>query len=388
METYFHNDPRIRQWINQIVEKIFTVCLLTGVDSDAEFHKGCQIIIKLTSLLQLEFLTAGVKQLFEQQLPDARVINSFPAFQATIDRMLRDSLLMFTNSQKKEALNSLTSYTEGTKEISLVPDDRYTERPKEVSDLEFITHSVTPVLTTVDVNIPYPDIPQTKAAAQALADALIQANAQAKVDAHALADLVAQVKALTEAEKHARADALTFAEALAHAELKAKTDALAFADALAHAELKAKTDALAFADALTHANVKFEAVTKLEPNPIINVPALVTSVYSKTSLVFGPTQDPKQTNLLKHVLNNLFPKATVYWNKNLMGQKFLVQVEDILICLHDSERPFDPKKYNMDGWRVLVCSTEDLTFPRRLERGIRHIQRSVPDNNSSVVKIG
>ena len=59
-----------------------------------------------------------------------------------------------------------------------------------------------------------------------------------------------------------------------------------------------------------------------------------------------------------------------------MGQTFLAQVENILICLHDSEHPINLKNFYKEGWKVLVCSTEDLTFPRRLERGIRQIQRS------------
>jgi len=59
-----------------------------------------------------------------------------------------------------------------------------------------------------------------------------------------------------------------------------------------------------------------------------------------------------------------------------MGQIFLAQVEDILICLDDPEHPCDLKKFNKAGWKVLVCSNEDLTFPRRLERIIKQIQRS------------
>jgi len=94
LETYFHNDPRIREWIEQITEKIIAVCSLTGVDSDAEFQSGCLITMKIASILQeiptipSEFLADGVKQLLEQQLPDSRVIDNFPAFQATMERMV------------------------------------------------------------------------------------------------------------------------------------------------------------------------------------------------------------------------------------------------------------------------------------------------------------
>jgi len=83
-----------------------------------------------------------------------------------------------------------------------------------------------------------------------------------------------------------------------------------------------------------------------------------------------------KTERLKRVLSNIFPNGTVYWNETLMGQRFLAQVDDILIYLRDSEHPFNLTKFHKEGWKVLVCGTEDLTFPRRLERGLRQIQRS------------
>lgn len=292
LEAYFHNDPQIREWTKQIMETILSACLLTGVDSDAEFQKGCQFVIKLTSSLQKipelpsEFLEDIVKQLIEQQLPDARVIDSLPTFQPTMDRMLREGILKVACTPKKEAFKK-----------NIAPHATYTERPMEVSPFEFVTVNPIPALATV--NIPYPNIKQMKAETQAKADA----------------------QALAEAES------------------------------------------------------KFEAVTELEQDVLIKTPALVTSIHSKTSSAFGPLQVPTQAYLLKHVLSNIFPKGTIYWNKSLMGQTFLAQVENILICIHDPEHPCDLKKYNKDGWKVLVCSSEDLTFPRRLERAIRQIQR-------------
>lgn len=74
---------------------------------------------------------------------------------------------------------------------------------------------------------------------------------------------------------------------------------------------------------------------------------------------------------------NIYPKATVYWNQSVMGQTFLAQVEDILIYVDDPKHSCNLKKYTQDGWKVLVCSTRDLTFSRRLEREIRQIQRCV-----------
>ena len=88
------------------------------------------------------------------------------------------------------------------------------------------------------------------------------------------------------------------------------------------------------------------------------------------------TQVPKQADSLKRVLNNIFPNGLVNWNMNLMGQTFLAQVENILICLWDLEHPCLIEEFTKEGWKVYMCSTEDLTFPRRLERGIRQILRS------------
>ena len=433
MEAYFHNDPRIQEWINQIMEKTFTVCILTGVDSDAEFQKGCQIVIKLTSLLQeiptlpSEFLADGVKQLLEQQLPDARVINNFPTFRATLDRMLNEGILKATDTQKKDVFNSLASSTESTKETNVGSHDRCTERPMEASHIEFDTNSVIPALATANISHSEKlQIAETlaqaemqakadalalaqaearlaealsqaearaKADALALAEALAQAEIQAKADALALAEALAQAEAqaiadaqtlaeaLTQAEARAKADVQALTEALAQAETQAKADALALAEALSQAEAPTRADAQELSEALTQADLKFEAVTEAERNelaePISNTnDYLKTSIHAKIAQVFHPTQVLKQEDLLKRVLGNIYPKGTVYWNKSIMGQTFLAQVEDILIFHNDPEYPLNLEKFYMDGWKVLVCSTEDLSFPRRLERKIRLIHRS------------
>lgn len=338
MEANFYNDPRIREWIHQITEKIFIVCLLTDVESNAEFQKGCQIVMKLTSVLKEipEFLADGVKELLEQQLPDARVINNFPTFGVTLDRMLRETILKDTDTQNKKAFNGLTSSTENSKKISIDSHDGYTERPMEASHIECVTDSVIPTIATI--SIPDIEIEQTEVNAQALTDAL------------------------------------ALEEALAQAEAQAKADALALAEALAKAEAQVKADALALAEALAQAEAKFEAASEVKRIELAEPISSMNDYFIEQE--HSPTQNPTQADLLKRVLYNIFPNGTVYWNKSLMGQTFLAQVEDILICLHDPELPCNPSMFNKDGWKVLVCSNEDLMFPRRLERGIRQILRS------------
>lgn len=112
METYFQNDPRISEWVDQITEKIFMVCLLNGVDSETEFEKGCQILLKVASSihgikeLPTDYIKDGLKQILEQQLPDSRVINNFPEFHDTMNRMICESLLKTVNNSFEAPLIS------------------------------------------------------------------------------------------------------------------------------------------------------------------------------------------------------------------------------------------------------------------------------------------
>ncbi|MFZ3131478.1 MAG: hypothetical protein WA125_10360 [Desulfosporosinus sp.] len=246
LEAYFHSDPRIKEWADQFTEKIFTVCLLTGVDSEVEFQKGCQIVTKITQLLQgisifpSEYLEDGLKQLLEQQLPDSRVINNFPTFQDTMNRMLREGMMSAIKTQNEENM-----------------------KPPAISNKN------TPENTREEPNA------NTKRSANLLNDEFVA-----------------------------------------------------------------------------------EEVEVIKPYGIIR-----------------KSQVPEQADRLKHVLSNIFPNVSVNWNLNLMGQTFLAQVEDILICLSNPEQPCPVENYNREGWKVYVCSSYDLMFPRRLERGIRQIQR-------------
>ena len=274
MEAYFHSDPQIEEWVDQITEKIFTVCLLTGVDSEVEFQRGCQIVTKVTHLLQgisifpAEYLEDGLKQLLEQQLPDSRVINNFPTFQDTMNKMLLEGMTRAIDTQNKENLKTLDSSKKNTPENTkddprenyIVHCDENTGRSVNGLNDEFVTERVISALASVNSTTP-------------------------------------------------------------------------------------------------------------------NISSLVPSIPTEPYGIIRKTQVPEQADRLKHVLSNIFPNVSVCWNLNLMGQTFLAQVEDILICLYNPEQPCHVENLNKEGWKVYVCSSNDLMFPRRLERGIRQIQR-------------
>jgi len=295
MEAYFHSDPRIEQWVNQITENIFTVCLLTGADSEVEFQKGREIVEKLTQVLQgisifpPEYLEDGLKQLLEQQLPDSRVINNFPSFQATMNKMLHEGMTKAMNHQNNENPEILPSIKQNTQ-----------KSPEEDARENDMAHYDETMGRSVD---------------------------ELENEFERVMTAMASVNSTTE----------NFWEPGVELQIPELEELMATS--------------------------KVRSLDIEAPIP------------SKPYGIIRKTQIPDQANRLKHVLENIFPNVTISWNLNLMGHTFLAQVEDILICLQNPKQPCPVEKLNKEGWKVYTCSAEDLLFPRRLDRGIRQIQR-------------
>lgn len=236
METIFHHDPRIEDWVKQITEKIFTVCLLSGVDSEEEFHEGSLIVAKIAAVFlgfatfPSEYLEDGLKQLLEQQLPDARVINNFPTFRETMNRMLEagiskvmESHQIVAGSMREEAIEEVTE------EVTEKVTEEFAEKTTE--------------------------------------------NDREKV--------------------------------------------------------------------------------------------IITKGSAEGELMVT----------LKHVLSFSFPNKKITWNSKLMGQTFLAQIEDTLICQQDTNQAFDLQIYIKEGWKVVQFTKDELKYPRRLERKFKQAQR-------------
>lgn len=284
MEAYFHDDPRIEEWVDEITEKLFTVCLLTGADSEVEFQNGCQIVSKITNILQgisifpSEYLEDGLKQLLEQQLPDSRVINNFPTFQETMKNMIREGMRQALDTQNQENLATIDISKKDT----------------------FVKTEVIAALATVVTSTP---------------------------------------------------------------ETKNKTTNL----------LEAGVGLQAFALAAQMPILK-DSSSLIGPSTFVDSTVVPPSL-NKTCGILRKSQVPEHADRLKQVLINFFPNAPICWNFNLKGKQFLAQVEDILIWLENPEQPCSVENLNKEGWKVYECSSTDLMFPRRLERGIRKIQR-------------
>jgi len=328
MEAYFHDDPRIEAWVDEITEKLFTVCLLTGADSEVEFQNGCQIVSKITNILQgisifpSEYLEDGLKQLLEQQLPDSRVINNFPTFQETMKNMISEGMRQALDTQNQENLATID-----------------------------ISKKDTFVKTEVDA---------VKSSEDCCAE-----NTEPSVNDHKSDFVIEEVIA-------ALATVVTSTP-----ETKNKTTNL----------LEAGVGLQAFALAARMPILKDSSSligSTIVPSTVLPSPGLpstfvdstvVPPSLNKTYGILRKSQVPEHADRLKRVLINFFPNAPICWNFNLKGKQFLAQVEDILIWLENPEQSCSVENLNKEGWKVYECSSTDLMFPRRLERGIRQIQR-------------
>lgn len=336
METYFHNDPRIHEWIDQITEKIFTVCLLKGVDAETEFNKGCQIVTKLTMLLQsistfpAEYLEDGVKQLIEQQLPDMRIINNFSSFHEIKKRMLKEgieTILIRTTENSSYSINPLDSATDvkinatnvssANQEIINPGNSLDPRNVKYALDLDKdFSEKVTPVFSTQDKTSIYRDEPNQET------DLETGQETNQSVEQELLDSNNNFILNLGKPAENDPQSELLLAETTLHDEPVTASDLL-------------------------------------ETNEKVNI----TSHQS-----VGEER-------LERVLLTIYPNKAVHWNIKVADQLVYAKIEDLLICLHDANNPCNIKKMNQQGWKVFVCRKDDLMFPRRLEREIHQILR-------------
>ncbi|WP_088189067.1 hypothetical protein [Desulfosporosinus sp. FKA] len=302
METYFHNDPRIHEWIEQITEKIFTVCLLKGVDAETEFNKGCRIVVKLTILLQSiaifppEYLKEGVEQLIEQQLPAKKIINNFPSFADIKSRMLAEGVSQAINIGRNEEISEPVV-------LKLPAEDVYNNFDKIISsNQDFASEEELSIHKDEDV----------EECSENIASALSLVN---------------------ETNKNYQEP---FQEAIESAQVPMN---------------------------LQHKNDEKGQEFNLE-----------SRVNDEKGLDCQSHSDEAKERL-EYVLKTIYPGKSIQWNMKVANQPVFAKIEDLLICLDDPTNFCNAKLLNRQGWKALICSYEDLLYPRRVERGIRQILR-------------
>ncbi|MEA4900507.1 hypothetical protein [Desulfitobacterium sp.] len=107
METFYKENSDVQEWVDILIEKLFTVSLLSGPEADSEFYRGRQAAGKISSILQSitnlpeDILKDGIRQLIEQRLPDTRVIENFPQFYSLMEEMINTKPLI-TEEERNE----------------------------------------------------------------------------------------------------------------------------------------------------------------------------------------------------------------------------------------------------------------------------------------------
>jgi hypothetical protein len=288
LQTYFYNDPRIHEWIDQITEKIFTVCLLKGLDAEKEFNKGCKIVGKLAILLRSisiipeEYLEDVVKQLFEQQLPDIKIIDNFTTFEDIKKRMLREGIDRATNPEIEENTHT-TCKAESDVETADASLEQTPDQIKlQVDEDTSLSLELIPDQTVLGLNINSLDL--------------------------------------------------------------------------------LKQDTIPPQEKITTA----EIIDDVSFGPSPGHPELIAEDYNDV---------PEEKERLERVLLTIYPGKIIAWGIKIEDQQVFAKIEDLLICLDGADTSSNVTKLNRQGWKVFVCSYEDLMFPRRIERGIRQTIR-------------
>ncbi|GAB6174751.1 hypothetical protein JCM15765_42290 [Paradesulfitobacterium aromaticivorans] len=369
METYFYQDPGIQEHIDQIVEKLFATCLLTGPDADAEFQRGLKSAHKLVSALATSLaslpeteINNGVRQIIEQRLPDTRVIENFPVFYEMMERMINEavSASVRTPFELNDSPDSVAAAA------ALIQPTQAAYRGR---------------VNIIDGGSGVSDNSQIK-----IRD--YQNLYRESLQAGILSPEIATVQNSPEHWGNREDTASPEKESLIDDEgvNKSGMPELTLIEVNTvedeqKVELGEKEKEKAETEIVAEAKPEVEIVAEVKP-----LAAVEPKQEFKQEPVPGPIrrqiQVPAGAERLALVLRQVFPKSPVRWNLTLAGYNFLAQVEDILLYIDSDLNGSEfVQRMKKEGWTTIVCAQDDLGFPRRLEREIR---RSVQRKTSKV----
>ncbi len=353
-------NPRIQELIDLIVEKLFTTSLLVGKDADAEFAKGIQAVEKaaqvlLSVSLDTEYLAEGLTQLVEQRLPDRRVIENFPNFPWLMQQMILEGtqVLQARPAQASESEEKEPMAVQASARVLLVggripvlasevPDGRIALRPHmrsgQTSSLD-------------DLALPDPLVKKTLSTLTADVSGLVSGTGEEHGDMPREVGEGAQGK-------------------VAEKPIEEPSEKVAAKSGNTAAQNVSENPSEKLTEKLTD-----KATDKLSKNktemPVVRMPS--RSGEKQEHLPRGvsrPGGMPPEATRLSYVFKKEFPKSSVRWDFVLAGHRFLAQVEDVLIYVLSEEKP-PVSKLETEGWHIVVCTPDDLAFPRRMERFIR-----------------
>ncbi|MHB8125882.1 MAG: hypothetical protein ACYDEJ_09640 [Desulfitobacteriaceae bacterium] len=398
METFFHSDSRIQQWLEQIIEKIIIVCLLKGTESEAvlEFKKGRQLVGKISLLLtDISSLPPSavfdaILQLLKQRLPDQRIIDNFPNFYQVMEAMIGEGITSVAendNPQIEQNSKSLEFENNMKQPLKVSPIPVIILSPKK-------SESPTAIETTIETN--KPDI-ETHTISEPLHKMyqekalMIQTPSDKDLCIQGFLDipvLAAKVDSTFTENLQVTStwadSSLTEINELVSSSTRENEDSIpdpfpgspkqtSFLNSIQntfpgnHISLTTTNERLDIPTEPTEPTEQFIlSDTEILQNSSENLPF--------SNRVRRSSQVPAEATRLALVLQQIFPNTQARWNFCLGEHNFLVQIKDLLIYLETlTEGNRVVKEMKKQGWQILVCKAEDLCFPRRIEREIHRI---------------
>ncbi len=404
METFFQSDSRIKSWLEQIIEKIFTVCLLKGNEAElaVEFTKGRQLVVKITMLLTdisslpPSAVVDAIHQLLEQRLPDQRIIDKFPNFYQVMEDMIREGIASVTE-------NSNSLFEQNIKSLDTT-DNRKQHLLQKPASVIILAGGREPMLTPRSSGS-YMTIPSNQEnPTSTIRNLTVSEPVQQKLNIVGPLPLVEV--GVSRLDKSENPEAIKTTKAsmvktpseidlcsqeslgvpvLAAVAAKTSGDNYQISSSLVDNNLTEIYDTISNSDqeiivtnSLTTTRKRLNIPTEelklseieLQQNPSKDLPLSKNRVRSSS-------QVPTEATRLALVLQQIFPNTQARWNFKLGENNFLVQIKDLLIYLETiSEGNRVEKEMKKEGWKIIVCNAEDLCYPRRLERAIQRVLKS------------
>lgn len=402
MEAFFRNDQEVQEWIDLFIEKLFTVSLLSGTDADSEFYQGRQaiekIVLSFQEMVELpeEAIMDGIRQLIEQRLPDSRVIENFPNFYQLMNEMI---LSGFTNPIAVPAMS-----TASRANFSPIPPKPYLSEESASpcpSSKVVLTGGWTPISSKPDVTIPFSlrqqllsplnaqdldlNVPDLKEL-----DLLIKnVDVQKTMDEGILESIVytePNPNALPILQTDIEFDHNTSPQAQEANNNNPKPNigvepSPPRRDPFRFNPSKAKSETVKIPPSQIPQNTStLVKSTSYQPDNPRTDPKDVENASLKMSRAVRSAQIPINAEKLAQVLKQVFPNSLVRWNFVIGKNTFLAQIDKVLIYVQEKSQLQEVEyiqhlkiEMKKQGWNVYVCQQEDLSFSRRLERGLRLI---------------
>ena len=399
METFFQSDSRIKSWLEQIIEKIFTVCLLKGTESElaVEFTKGRQLVVKITmlltdiSLLPPTAVVDAIHQLLEQRLPDQRIIDKFPNFYQVMEDMIREGIAIVTETRnplleqniksldskdnlKQHLLQKPTSVIilAGGREPMLTPRSSGSyltipsnqENPTSTIQNLTVNKSENPKAIETTIKAIELDVGQ-----HSLSETTNMMYQEKATMLQTLSDIDLCISEFLDVPVLAAVADLTFKKNFQITPILINPNLTEIDNTISNSDQE---------NSLTTTKERVNIPTEeLKPTPIELQQNPSKDLPLSKNRVRSSSQVPAEATRLALVLQQIFPNTQARWNFDLGKNNFLVQIKDLLIYLETlSEGNRVEKEMKKEGWRIIVCNAEDLCFPRRLERAIHRVLKS------------